>query len=302
MDTTATNNIERHLGDHDSQKSWVDSPGGDITPARCPSPPEWAINLAELEALMGVEPSETLSRSRLGPAVASMPPTPWLAIDQETDQPENHKQYRDRRPELSSAHYGRPPAVAAIEPLLRAATVRIQHTYHSYCLTTDELRSIQRSVQRLHQSGVDCDPEKFWSATTKPRSELFVSSVTSVVEAELRPLFDQSRTWLGSGELTSRLPPSELIEALVSVVPSRVSLDRTGRWWLRKLRRAAVARCWPELARSTPAQASAVIDRSEITLLAQAPWYHGDQLLSTFEAAHRQIMAYTHALAVTALA
>lgn len=138
-----------------------------------------------------------------------------------------------------------------------------------------ELMAYQRAVHALRRSGQAPTPDEFWAATAQPRARRLLDAARGAIDTELAPL-------ARSGALVSAAD-------VAAALPSTEEIDELGRWWQRRLRRAATLRALPDVAAGRPGAAELTIAHHEMWLLDQPPWSHGDRLLSAFELAYAEI-------------
>jgi hypothetical protein len=120
--------------------------------------------------------------------------------------------------------------------------------------------------------------------TALPRSQVLKAVATAAIDHELDGIAD---------DLDGRWPAgSDPARLLLAALPSLDPIDELGRWWQRRLRRAATLRALPLIALRAPSQAELVIANVEMSLLDRAPWSHGDRLLSAFETAHAEVISH----------
>ena len=159
---------------------------------------------------------------------------------------------------------------------------RLRLCLHAVRTTHDlgrkEMRVTERAIRQLDQHGMATTANEFWEATALPRAQLLVNESKRVIDRELTVL--------------ARLHGDTPHEVAIAALPSTAGINDLGSWWQRRLRRAAMMRSILAIATNTPARAEFLIANKEMALLDQAPWSHGDRLLSAFELAHGEIAKY----------
>lgn len=161
-----------------------------------------------------------------------------------------------------------------------------------------ELAETQRAIRRLMREGRAPAPNDFWETTAQPRADRLVRLGIAVVDEEMARLRGGvkpkpwSRHRFFDGTQTSPEPTEAWVDQLQGALRATNRIDDLGRWWQRRLRWAALAHAIPEVITQTPAGAELVVSSAEMGLLDQAPWAHGDRLLSAFELANRDLHHY----------
>ncbi len=166
---------------------------------------------------------------------------------------------------------------------------RLDDARTEHDLTWRGLLSAQEGVAGAGRLGTTPDIETFWAATAVPMA---------------RPLVDQAQVLIDDGVdlITAglrRLGPNPAVHADAlseqiimrwsTVAMDRAPLDAIGQRWQRRLRRSAVA---PTLVRTVSRpmrEFSTHLEQTEMAMLDQPPWRHGDRLLSAFELAHTDV-------------
>ena len=176
----------------------------------------------------------------------------------------------NRQADPPAGETGRRPA----DPLagLRLAMGRV---CREHGLDRRELMAYQRAVHALDRAGEAPTPDEFWAATAQPRARHLLDAARATIDREL-PAVARTGDVLAVGDV-------------VAALPSTAAIDELGRWWQRRLRRAAAMRALPDVAARLPGAAELTIAHHEMWLLDQAPWSHGDRLLSAFELAYAEI-------------
>ncbi|MEM9133688.1 MAG: hypothetical protein AAF962_15310 [Actinomycetota bacterium] len=173
---------------------------------------------------------------------------------------------------------------------------RLRLLLGTYGLSRREILRVQDGVARLARDGMAPTGNDFWAWTAQPRAQVLIDRATEAIEDELslliaelafaapmvgsRPPGAPGRGSVGEVDLAGRVLP---------LLPRSTDLDQLGWWWQRRLRRAALIRALPALLAGTTADIGLTISRVEMQLLDQAPWVHGDRLLSAFELAYAEI-------------
>lgn len=204
---------------------------------------------------------------------------------------------------VAAAH--RDPGSSDQLPVLVTETAsRLRHElrtiYAAKSLNRRQLSTTQKGVARLQRAGMAPTANEFWETTAQPRAHLLACWAKVAVDGELSLLESGlvSNLWL-SDQPQPLMAPTEaaatdaLVAELVAALPTRKALDDLGRWWLRRLRRSAVIKALPVAAMKTPREAELAVSQVEMQLLDQAPWSHGDRLLSAFELAHSEVGNYS---------
>lgn len=195
---------------------------------------------------------------------------------------------RRRRDEylLSTVEAQLPLSVERLRTTLRAV-----HAQHD--LTRRELLSVQRGIRRLHRAGETSSANDFWAAAAQPRAQLLIDRAKLTIDGELDRL---SRAALPPADQPTQagrsVTVSNALDELTSSLRADESINDLGRWWQRRLRRAATMRALPAIMTRIPAEAELVVSCTEMALLDRSPWSHGDRLLSAFELANVEIHAY----------
>lgn len=159
-------------------------------------------------------------------------------------------------------------AIERLRACLRA--VRI-----TYDIGRADLRATERAIRHLQRRSMAPSANEFWETTAWPRAQKLVDETQRVIDRELAALADPA------------------VRALLEqALPTTAGIDELGRWWQRRLRRAALVRALPSIAAQPPRSAGLVTSDHEMRLLDSPPWSHGDRLLSAFEVAHREIATY----------
>ena len=157
---------------------------------------------------------------------------------------------------------------------------QLQIVWASHGLSRGELMAAQRAIRRLDQLGQAPSADAYFATTARPRAQLLVREARAAIDVHLPCWAGQVRRPAGPASLTL-------------AIPSRAGIDELGRWWQRRLRRAAVVRALPRLVGQLPADLERTIAHYEMALLDRPPWSHGDRLLSAFEQAHGEIGRYS---------
>lgn len=173
---------------------------------------------------------------------------------------------------------------------------RLRLLLGTYGLSRREILRVQEGINRLDRDGMAPTGHDFWTWTAQPRAQTLVDRATEAIDDELSlliaelafagPTADASpvvgATGLSMGEV-------DLAGRVLAILPRSTDLDELGWWWQRRLRRAALLRAVPSILSGTTADIGLTISRVEMQLLDQAPWVHGDRLLSAFELAYAEI-------------
>lgn len=197
--------------------------------------------------------------------------------------------------------------------------------FSSHGLERKQLLTVQRGLVRLQRHGGAPTANDFWEATARPRAELLTRLAKATIEAELAALVaGEDSTFactiiaadamsssvvtngsVGAANCTAVVRAvkqrrrgsvddrhEQAVATLVAAIPARDGLDELGRWWQRRLRRAATIRAFPTLAGTAAMRAELVVSQFEMQLLDETPWSHGDRLLSAFELAQSDIRRF----------
>jgi len=163
---------------------------------------------------------------------------------------------------------------------------RLSEVNADHGLDRRQLLQTQRAVASLVRSGVVPPANEFWETTALPRAQQLVQRSRTVVDEELALLADQVDVQRFQWEVD--------IDLFLGSVPGHDDIDELGRWWQRRLRRVATMRALPLVLARKPSETELAVSHMEMALLDQAPWSHGDRLLSAFEVARREIRHYAH--------
>jgi hypothetical protein len=172
----------------------------------------------------------------------------------------------------------------------------LEAVYTVHGLSRRELLGVHRGIAKLQRAGAAPSANEFWETTALPRARALTYVARAALDSELAEI--GAALELAGNRLVvadQRLEPisaSDLARPLLAALPSGDAIDRLGRWWQRRLRRAATVRALPSIALRVPAQAELAIASAEMQLLDRPPWSHGDRLLSAFEIAHAEIATY----------
>ncbi len=199
---------------------------------------------------------------------------------------------RPRRP-------GPPATPVAPEPgpdpivdwLVERLQDRLAAVVRDHGLNRRRLVEVHRGIRRLERSSTAPTGDEFWDATAVPRARRLVDRARDVIDHELDVLVADlgfSGPWPGVGAEAQPTQP-ELSEHLLPILPRTADLDGLGWWWQRRLRRRAVIRAMPRILTATVSEVGRVVARTEMELLDQPPWTHGDRLLSAYELAYADI-------------
>lgn len=204
----------------------------------------------------------------------------------------------------------------------------LEAIFSSHGLDRRQLLAVQGGLVRLQRRGTAPTANDFWMATARPRADLLTQLAKATINAELTALVAGENSTFectilaadaasssvvtngtaGTANCTavvravSRRPRAivddrheQAVAALLAAIPARDSLDELGRWWQRRLRRAATIRAFPTLAGTAAKGAELVVSQFEMQLLDESPWSHGDRLLSAFELAESDIRRFAQA-------
>jgi len=198
-------------------------------------------------------------------------------------------------------------ALHALKCHLPAASRRLHRAYGDQCVDHRYLKRLHRSTEHLSpEDGTLSTPNVFWASTAVPLASTFEQRMRRVIDAEValvRPLvgsvYASSLVTGGSdpGPQFREETAEELITDLVagSLVPTRRHIDGVGRWWLQRLRRAAIRSTWDRLATAPVSQLDQMVADAELELAGSAPWAYSDRVLSAFEHAHTNLVHYATA-------
>lgn len=171
------------------------------------------------------------------------------------------------------------PAGVRREPLeriwVRAATVRT-----AYDLDRHHLRATERAIRGLARHSMAPTANAFWETTAVPRARRLVDESQTVIDEEL-PRLAATTDHDDDG--------ADRADAVVAAALGPVGIHDLGRWWQRRLRRAARVHALPAILLAVPGDAELAVSNQEMALLDVAPWCHGDRLLSAFELANGEI-------------
>ncbi|MCP3988291.1 MAG: hypothetical protein GY724_04390 [Actinomycetia bacterium] len=173
----------------------------------------------------------------------------------------------------------------------------------SYGLGRRELAATQRAVRQLLRVGQAPAANDFWETTAQPRAQRLTRLGIAVIDEEMtrlqggvRPRMTSKHRFFDLSHASA--PPQRTIEPMIEDLRLALSaanrIDELGRWWQRRLRRAALIRALPTIATHTPGEAELLISSAEMELLDRGPWSHSDRFLSAFELANREIQIYAN--------
>lgn len=159
------------------------------------------------------------------------------------------------------------------------------------------LLASQRKIAALAADGLAPPPSEFWETDAAPRAAALTTAATLVIESEFAAVTRSVERFrasvqpiMGSSHLAPvRTGLVESLDPLTECVLDPAPLDDIGERWQRRMRRHAA---WQHVrARITGPfeEFDELVGRTELGLLDEAPWIHGDRLLSAFEIAHADV-------------
>lgn len=191
---------------------------------------------------------------------------------------------------------------------------RLEAVRGAFDLAPRALLSSHRQVHELNRLGVAPSPIDYWSVTANPVGQALVHAATPVIEEELEHFegalnrfnlsvavasksrsaepssaAGPSQTTGLSTSLQARSTRDECCARIMACALDAEPLNRLGRRWQGRLRRAAIRSALPQLLLASARDAEKLIAVAEVELLDQAPWAHDDRLLSAFELAHADV-------------
>lgn len=181
---------------------------------------------------------------------------------------------------------------------------RLRVLVQTHGLTRRELVRVQQGIARLDRAGMAPSSNDFWTWTAQPRARVLIDRAGELIDDELALVIaevgfgagnavgsaqGQAAHGTGGPPTTAFAPHLDLAGRVLPILPRSDDLDDLGRWWQRRLRRAAAARAAPRALAGTTAEIGLAVSRTEMQLLDRAPWAHGDRLLSAFELAYADI-------------
>lgn len=189
---------------------------------------------------------------------------------------------------------------AAISERLMQELDNVQHQLE---IDWRSLLTSQRDIAERAATGSLPGIETYWAEDAEPRSDAFVASCMSVIDAHLLLLWDAVSVFvegvLPALALNGQPPSADAMQSLRSDVErlikpvssarlDRSNIDALGQRWQERLRRQAIRR-YIRTGGVADAGFAAAVDAQELKMLRLAPWAHADQLLSAFELAHTEI-------------
>ncbi len=182
----------------------------------------------------------------------------------------------------------RPGASRLVAGTAERVARRLDELLASSDLSRRELQATHRRISLLDREGTAPSANEFWEAAAAPRADFLVRRALAILDEEL---------WLLTGAVRAGVcvPDDAGVSArdaylhLVAALPDGAAIDELGRWWQRRLRRAAVAGSIPAVLTARPGEIDLVVSNHEMVLLDRAPWSHGDRLLSAFELGRNEL-------------
>lgn len=155
----------------------------------------------------------------------------------------------------------------------------------------------QRKISALAAEGLAPPASEFWETEAAPRAAALTTAATLVIESEFADVtrsVERFRASLQPIMGASHLAPVrtglvESLDPLTECVLDPGPLDEIGERWQRRMRRHAAWRHVRERITGSSEEFDELVDRTEMGLLDEAPWIHGDRLLSAFEIAHADV-------------
>lgn len=190
---------------------------------------------------------------------------------------------------------------AAISERLSA---RLDDVRQQHELTLASLLSEQQAAHKASKEGEALSATAYWQQVAEPRAALYVKDAINVLDSEIYAIEEAVKRFLGSIRIFAnasgrRSDPravsgwiAEAVHPLLATTPKMDNLNRVGHQWQKRLRRAAAVRSIPELLLNPQLSSRDIISQTEMRLLENSPWVHGDRMLSAFELATSDIGAH----------
>ncbi len=181
----------------------------------------------------------------------------------------------------------------------RLDDVRQQHE-----LTLASLLSEQQAAHKTNKEGQALTATAYWQKVAEPKASLYVADAVAVLDDEIDAIEDAVRRFLESIRIFAkasgrRADPravsgwiAEAVQPLLDSTPAMDNLNRVGDRWQKRLRRTAAMHSIPDLLLNPRLSAGDIVSQTEMRLLENSPWVHGDRMLSAFELATSDIRAH----------
>lgn len=199
-----------------------------------------------------------------------------------------------------------------VDEVSRRLTERLRAVRQSHDLNWRDLLSSQRTVARLTGSDAETTPDEYWALVAHPRAAVLSANAIAVIDSEREALTDAVLRYRGSVRpvvpkehqpLDADTTAAE-IERVLSPVGAlrmdRSALDEVGERWQRSLHRAALRRSTRMVLASPIGDTSTIVRATELALLDEPPWCHGDRLLAAYECAHVEVASHLHEMVLDA--
>lgn len=174
------------------------------------------------------------------------------------------------------------------DTVVAALTDRLGVVRSVYGLRRTHLVDTARTARRLWRADALPSSAEFWRRTAWPRADLLVDASLQAVHLAGHRLRDAAADCDGPAhEIEPLLDGAR--SAMAEPLSARRTVDDMGRWWERRLRRAALTRSFPDLLVAPVERIPEQVEAVELALSSQPPWRHEDQLLVAFEIANREI-------------
>ncbi len=179
----------------------------------------------------------------------------------------------------------------------RRTAARLSAVWEMHDLSLSELLATQATVAKMSEPAT---PAEFWAAEALPRAHALRDAATATIDDELEQFADAVARFHESLRLLARPQRDDELgrrgrlhalaagHSLAETFPDK-TINDVGARWHTKLHRAARRRSFFATFGVPPAEAELALARTEMELLSEAPWSHGDRMLSAFELAHSDI-------------
>ncbi len=197
--------------------------------------------------------------------------------------------YREARQRLADR-------TAAIELRLVA---RLHDVQEQHDLSWRLLLSSQRKISKA--GFVVPTPLEFWATDAAPKAAALATAARLVIDSEVDNAasavsrFSESVSPLLTTpglETLARTDVSVVLLALASAGLDDEPINSLGERWQQRLHRQATRRCLRARVTGSSPPFDQLVATEELAMLDQAPWIHGDRLLSAFEIAHSETRAH----------
>lgn len=166
---------------------------------------------------------------------------------------------------------------------------RLDDARKDHDLTWRGLLSAQEGVAGAQRAGSTPDIDTFWHVTASPMAQPLVDQAQAAIDESV-DLITTGLRRLGPGPAIHADALSEQIVMRWSTVAmDQAPLDELGRRWQRRLRRSAIGATLVRTVSRPMREFGAHLEQTELAMLDDAPWRHGDRLLTAFELAHADV-------------